>query len=286
MFSVHTLYYGSDKGLFLSGYFKGHSAFIRRSPGLDGMKVIIAIIRLLMWAVETFVCTTLLILMKLTFTYTMPRGMAVRHWWASMYTWTFGFKVEWAGELPSNGTYLFASNHRSSVDPFIQLSGIHAEPVSRADLGNWPLIGWGARLSSIILVDKSNKKSRLKAKTAILDALRGGRSVLIYPEGGTKVSTLTETFHIGSFLQAAEARVPVIPVLIDYKYKADYWDHADSALVHMVKRFGKWKTPVYIKIGPPISSENGWTLMRQSKAWIDGEIPMSRQRWNLASEGV
>lgn len=244
------------------------------------MSRIIGILRLILWVLWTLLFFLLVLFFRITFLLSYKFGLKLRKYWAKGFVIIYGIDAEWGGKIPRGQTCLYVCNHRSSIDPFIQLARLEADPVSRADLGNWPLIGHGARMTGIILVDKSSPESRKKAKTAILDALNSGRSVLIYPEGGTKTEPQTSTFQIGSFLQAAEAGVPVVPMVIEYKYKEDYWDHTDSSIVHLIKRFGKWRSPVYVGFGPPIEADNGWTLMRQARAWIDDAVIDARRQWD------
>ena len=234
----------------------------------------VAVIRLILWVIWTTIMLIVVVSSRLLFLFNYRRGVQIRKAWATGFVWIFGFDVTWEGELPEGETMLYVSNHRASIDPFIQLSKLNADPVSRADLGNWPIIGIGARLTSIILVDKTSRESRKAAKNLIGEELKTGRSVFIYPEGGTKVAPLTSTFYLGSFEQAVAAGVRILPMVIEYRYEEDYWDHSNSAIANIIQRFGKWRTPVYIRIGQPISSDNKWTLLRESQAWMDEQIPL------------
>ncbi len=210
----------------------------------------------------------------------VEQGLEMRRRWASRLMRILHFDVSYSGEIPEDEPCLYVSNHRSSLDPLVVLPRLKAFPVSRAEVRNWPLVGKGSEITGVIFVDKSSRESRALARTAILDTLRNGHSVLIYPEGQTNVKPLTNVFQKGSFEQAAAGGFRVVPYVIEYQHKEDYWDHTDSFMVHFIKRFGKKHTPVRILFGPPVASDNAWTLLRTCQQWIDEHIVEVRKDWD------
>lgn len=210
---------------------------------------------------------------------TVAEGLELRRHWSAGFIRRLGFQVTWEGTFPEDETCLFIGNHRSSLDPQVLMSRIKAYPVSRAEVRNWPLVGKGASVTGIIFVDKSSRESRLRAKTALLEEMQKGHSVLIFPEGHTNVEPTTVTFNKGAFEQAAAGGFRVVPFVIEYEDTRDYWDHTDNFAVHLMKRFGKPYTNILVRFGEPAASDNGWTLLRQSQAWIDENIVDVRRRW-------
>ncbi len=142
------------------------------------------------------------------------------------------------------------------------------------------MIGQGGHNVGVIFVKKTDKSSRAATKEAMHDALKEGRSILIFPEGRTHNEEKTITFQKGSFDQAALLGVPVVPLALDYQSKDDYWDHTDSMVDHFFKYLSKWKTNVSVSIGEPIVSDNAFTLLRGSQAWIDAEYLKMRKMWD------
>jgi len=212
-------------------------------------------------------------------------GLNTRKIWSRICLWILNFKVQVRGTIPKDRNYLFVGNHRSSLDPFIFLSHGAANPVSRGDVRKYPIIGKGAEITGIIFVDKESKSSRGATKEAIYQALKNGKSVMIYPEGKTGAQPLTATFQKGSYEQAAELQVPIVPFAVEYESVNDYWDHSDSMLVHYLKNLSKPRTNIRLSIGQPMSGDNSWSLLRQSQQWINDEIERLREDWGgLASE--
>ncbi len=211
-------------------------------------------------------------------------GLKVRKVWSRICLWILNFQVEVRGKVPTDRNYLFVGNHRSSLDPFIFLANIEANPVSRGDVRKYPIIGRGAEITGIIFVDKESKSSRGATKEAIYQALKVGKSIMIYPEGKTGSQPLTATFQKGSYEQAAELGVPVVPFAIEYQDVGDYWDRTDSMLMHYLKNLAKPKTIIRFSIGQPMAGDNSWTLLRQSQQWVNDEIEHMRGDWGGLAE--
>ena len=218
--------------------------------------------------------------------YKYKLGLRIRKTWSGICLWILNFRVELRGKFPKDRNYLFVGNHRSSLDPFVFLAYGQANPVSRGDVRNYPIVGKGAEGTGIIFVDKESKSSRGTTKEAIYQTLKEGKSVMIYPEGKTGVQPLTSTFQKGSFEMAAELGVPVIPFVIEYKSLKDYWDHTDTMLVHYLKYLAKPRTYIRFSAGEVIHADNPWTLLRQSQLWINEEIVKLRSDWGGLSQGV
>lgn len=205
--------------------------------------------------------------------------LKVRKLWSKSFVFFLNYKVELRGKFPTDRNYLFVGNHRSSLDPFVCLAYLEGNPVSRADVRNYPFLGRGAEISGIIFVNKESRTSRSATKEAIHKALSEGKSIMIYPEGKTNALPLTSTFQKGSFDIAAELGVPVIPFALEYKSTADYWDHSETMAEHYFKYLAKPRTYIRMSVGEVIQGDNAFTLLRQSQQWINEEIIRLRADW-------
>jgi 1-acyl-sn-glycerol-3-phosphate acyltransferase len=205
--------------------------------------------------------------------------LKVRKLWSKSFVFFLNYKVELRGKFPTDRNYLFVGNHRSSLDPFVCLAYLEGNPVSRADVRNYPFLGKGAELSGIIFVNKESRTSRSATKEAIHKALSEGKSIMIYPEGKTNAEPLTSTFQKGSFDIAAELGIPVVPFALEYKSLADYWDHSETMAEHYFNHLAKPRTYVRMSVGEVIQSDNAFALLRQSQQWINDEIVRLREDW-------
>jgi lyso-ornithine lipid O-acyltransferase len=191
--------------------------------------------------------------------------------------WFLNIKIHRTG-TPIDGNFLFIGNHRSYIDPVVAAISVAFMPVAKAEVGNWALIGWGARMTGIIYVKRENKQSRTDTRAAVREALLKGSPVLIYPEGTTNAGNLTLPFRVSTFQAAAELGIPVVPMTIEYGDKADYWVGKDTFIPHFLKTFGKQKTEAWIDFGTPISNNDWEQLLAQTQATIDAKMSDFRQK--------
>lgn len=116
--------------------------------------------------------------------------------------------------VPTDGPIIFASNHRSFLDPFI-IGSMTRRPlfyVAKMELFEKPLQGWFLNsLGAIPVMRNQSDQELLKTVRAILDR---GDSIVIFPEG-TRVrpgSLGRPRRGVGRF--ALETGVPIVPVAL------------------------------------------------------------------------
>ncbi|MHC4660292.1 MAG: lysophospholipid acyltransferase family protein [Planctomycetota bacterium] len=123
------------------------------------------------------------------------------------------------GGLPEP-PYIVASNHQSYFDPVMH--GVVLGTIrymARKTLFRNPLFGGLIRFLGALELDQ-DQGADLAALRASVDILKGGESLLIFPEGTrTRDGSLGE-MKPGVALVAARAGVPVVPAVIDGAHKA------------------------------------------------------------------
>lgn len=199
----------------------------------------------------------------------LPFALRMRRLWARRSLKVLGVKPERQGELPEGGPFLFVGNHRSYLDPIVVLSEIEALPIAKAEVGSWPLIGFGAKATGIMYVKRESKNSRAATLDAMRSTLNDGYSVLVYPEGTTHIEPATRDLKKGAFSVAARAGFMVVPMAIEYGDVQDAWVGSDTFIPHFVRCFGKKNTYVKIAYGVPIASEDPNFLLAETRKWID-----------------
>lgn len=111
---------------------------------------------------------------------------------------------------------MLVANHISWVDIFVINAVAPAAFVSKAEVRNWPLIGWlAARNDTIFLRRGSRGHARIiNAETAArLDA---GRNVAIFPEGTTTDGSRVLNFHAALLQPAIASGHSVQPLALVY----------------------------------------------------------------------
>lgn len=118
--------------------------------------------------------------------------------------------------IDPNQTYVFVSNHVNMLD--ITLIGRffnhYGKPLAKKEIIKVPLVGTLFKHTSF-LVDRSNPQSRKMALYSMIEALKGGCSLFILPEGTRNRSEFPlREFHSGAFKVAVAAQVPILPVVL------------------------------------------------------------------------
>ncbi len=138
--------------------------------------------------------------------------------WSRAVLWFAGVTVtvEWRGRLSKDQTYVFMANHLSAVDIWALYAALplRVRMIAKKQLGAIPLLGWGMRAGRFIFVDRANA---IAARRSIDEAgrrIRGGDSVLIFPEGTRSRDGRLGAFKKGGFHLAIEAGVPVVPIAL------------------------------------------------------------------------
>ena len=144
---------------------------------------------------------------------------AVRAWSAGL-MWVFGFRLVRSGR-PLPGATLFVANHVSWVDIEVLHSQRMMGFVAKREIASWPIVGWLATLGQTIYHQRGSTDSLAGVIAVMLERLRQGRSVGVFPEGRTRDGREVGPFHARIFQAAVEAGVPVQPVALRYGERGD-----------------------------------------------------------------
>lgn len=135
---------------------------------------------------------------------------------ANRLTWVFGISVDVRG-TPAVGAVLLAANHISWLDIIVLHSSCAMGFVGKAEIDSWPLFSYMARTGGTIFHQRGDHDSAAGVSSAMVERLKQGRAVTIFPEGGIKPgSTSVRVFHARLFRAAVEVGCPVQPVRIRY----------------------------------------------------------------------
>jgi len=209
----------------------------------------------------------------------LKRGILYRRFIIQNLLVILGSKIITYGKIPSKSG-LIISNHRTYFDSIVILQHILAYPIAKIELASWPLVGNVCKATGVIFVKREEKSSRKDTLQKAQPILKNGFSILNTPEGTTHIKPTTIDFKPGAFKLAAQLKVPVIPIAIDYKYLSDAWIGEDTFLPHFIRCFGKWRTEVKISYLPPIYGDNAEELITKSRAVIDTELLRYRKEWD------
>jgi 1-acyl-sn-glycerol-3-phosphate acyltransferase len=112
------------------------------------------------------------------------------------------------------GPAVYAANHASALDIFIVFGYLPVDfrIVYKSSLSFVPLVGWAIRLGGHIPIDRGNAFRARRSLGLAARRIRGGTSVVVFPEGTRSPDESVRRFKRGSFSLAIEAGVPIVPV--------------------------------------------------------------------------
>jgi 1-acyl-sn-glycerol-3-phosphate acyltransferase len=182
-----------------------------------------------------------------------------------MQIWT---QHTWTGQekLPANGGVILVPNHVSHFDPlviahFIYGSGRWPRFLGKASLWKVPLVGFLLRKTLQIPVERGSVEA-VKSLDALIDALREGGAVVIYPEGTTtrEPDLWPMRGKTGAARLALVTGAPVIPIA--------NWG-AEQVFDPRTKKLKlRPRTPVSVTAGKPVDLSR-WEGEVPSRAVLD-----------------
>lgn len=125
--------------------------------------------------------------------------------------------VEGREQLDSQQSYVFVANHQGPYDIFLVYGFLnrHFRWMMKKQLRKLPLVGKACESGGHIFVDKSGPKSIQRTYDHARRVLRGGISLVVFPEGARTFTGHMGIFRRGAFQLADELQLPVVPVTID-----------------------------------------------------------------------
>ena len=235
------------------------------------MKTLRTVYRLLFFVFYTILKSNQMVFANLFLGTDMRRTLRIRRTWARQLLPHIGIKMHVEG-MPPDFPCILAANHRSYLDPAVLAHDILGYGVAKAEVANWPVIGWGARVAGVIFLKRESLHSRKQALSGIAEKIREGFPVILFVEGTTHTNTTTIEFKPGGFKLAANEGFAIVPAAIECGSPEDYWVGKDSFLPHLMRRLAVKEKHVFVRYGSAIRGDNWEELMRQAKSWIDAEL--------------
>jgi 1-acyl-sn-glycerol-3-phosphate acyltransferase len=156
-----------------------------------------------------------------------------------------GTRVEVTGteKIPVGVPVIFMGNHQSNFDILSLYAGLphHFSWIAKMELFRIPLFGYAMKRAGYLPLDRSDGRRALKTMDAAAEKIRGGVSVIVFPEGTRTMDGNLLPFKRGGFLLAAKAGVPIVPFTIN-----------GSARVNPAKRLEVHPGTITIRFGDPI----------------------------------
>ena len=150
----------------------------------------------------------------------LPGRSRVQRFYCRMMLRCLGVRITLSGGPIRNlRGVLVVSGHVSWVDIFIIGSVLPGSFVARADLIDWPALGFVARLLKVIPIERASLRQLPDVVRTIADRLSGGQTVVAFPEGTTWCGQAYGRFRPAMFQGAIDAGRPVQPLRLTYHHR-------------------------------------------------------------------
>lgn len=158
-----------------------------------------------------------------------------------IYATYFRWRVFHPERVPLTGPVILAANHASFIDPPLVGCGVRREInyLARESLFRWPGVGALLRSWNAVPVDREGGGAR--GLKAILDRLRAGGAIILFPEGTRTRDGHLQPARSGIGLTVIKSDAPVVPVRVFGTFEA-------------FNREMKFPRPrrIAVKYGPPL----------------------------------
>ena len=126
-----------------------------------------------------------------------------------------------AERLEGGPSAVLAANHASMADILVLFAALPVQIrfLAKRSVFRVPFLGWGIKAAGFVPVDRGDPRQGQEAMDAALRRLKGGRSVVVFPEETRSRDGELLPFKKGAALIAIRAGLPLVPVSIVGTYK-------------------------------------------------------------------
>lgn len=185
-------------------------------------------------------------------------GYYLPKWWSKLMCWLTLVRVSVTGRenISPTTSYMFVANHQGAYDIFAIYGwlGHNFKWMMKKSLGKIPLVGFACEKAGHIMVDRSSPAAVRKTVETAEATLRGGMSIVVFPEGARTFTGEVGRFKKGAYQLALEFGLPMVPITIDGAF-------AVMPRTSMLPRPGHIKVTIHKPVAPPLTEEERQTAI-------------------------
>ena len=179
--------------------------------------------------------------------------------------------------LPPKGVpAVYVANHASVLDIFT-LAYIHRriKYLSKSEIFRIPIVGWAMAMAGNVALRRMNKAGQMEAYRKMLDVVKNGISLVVFPEGTRSADGKMRRFKAGAFRVAKQHSAPVVPITI--------LGTRECMPSHALVPLRYPRVPISLVIHAPIDSAKRSINELRDLAFeaINSGLPAESQTWPL-----
>lgn len=136
--------------------------------------------------------------------------------WSLRMLGILGVELRLSGAAPAPGPVLVVANHISWLDILVMNAARPAHFVSKSDVKHWPLLGTLITGVGTLYIERESRRDAMRVVHHMVEALREGDVVAVFPEGTTGDGRELLPFHANVLQAAIAAPAPIQPVALAY----------------------------------------------------------------------
>lgn len=159
--------------------------------------------------------------------------------WCRLFGYALGvdLRLHQKNTRPLPKQYILIANHPSAFEDVGIPTLFPVFSLAKVEVRDW---WWAGRINvaaGTLFVQRESAESRKAAAEQIEAAVRAGRNVALYPEGGCKGRRIFSSFRYGAFKVSLATGVPILPVFLHYEAQDDFEWRAPQTLLHKFWHF-------------------------------------------------
>jgi len=125
-------------------------------------------------------------------------------------------KLKGRENIEKDQSYVIVVNHQSAYDILVLYAklGIDFKWVMKKEIRKIPGVGFGSKATGHIFIDRSSTKAAINTINEAMAKIKGGTSLVFFPEGTRSLTTELLPFKKGAFWFAFDLNLPILPVTI------------------------------------------------------------------------
>ena len=147
-----------------------------------------------------------------------PLFVRIARLWSRLWFRAAGVRlhVRGAHHVPADRAVALLANHLSLLDPpaLMLAVPVNFRVVAKRSLFLVPVFGWAMWAAGIIPIDRRRRERAIASLDRAAALLRGGLSMLLFPEGTRARTGGLQPFKKGPFVLALNAGVDIVPIVL------------------------------------------------------------------------